>query len=174
METTSGAAQTVAVEFIEASSIFLKNDFLPKLLHCLEAMTDEQIWWRPNEQSNSAGNLVIHLCGNLRQWIVAGLGNSKFLRDRDAEFATRDLVSKAQLIADIRAAVDEVEAVLKSFPASRLLDRVPVQTYQVSALQSVYHVVEHFSYHLGQILYIYKLQTADDPGFYRHLTGRKF
>ena len=172
METSSGAAETVPAEFIEASCVFLKSDFLPKLLHCLDAMSEEQIWWRPNEQSNSVGNLVLHLRGNLKQWIAVPLGGGKFRRDRDAEFATRERVPKSQLIADIQAAVVEVETVLKGFPANQLLVRYPIQVYQTSALQAIYHVVEHFSYHLGQILYIYKLQTADDPGFYRHLSQR--
>jgi len=172
MEATTGGSQTVPAEFIEASCVFLKTDFLPKLLHCLDAMTDDQIWWRPNEQSNSVGNLVLHLRGNVKQWIVVPLGGGKFRRDRNAEFATRDRVPKAQLITDIQQAVDEVDAVLKGFAANQLLVRYPIQTYQTSALQAIYHVVEHFSYHLGQILYIYKLQTAADPGFYRHLSQR--
>ena len=89
----------------------------------------------------------------------------------DAEFATRARVSRAELISAIETAVAEVESVLLNFPTAKLLVQYPVQVYQVSALQAVYHVVEHFSYHLGQILYIYKLQTETDPGFYRHLTG---
>jgi len=172
VETTSGAAQTVQAEFIDVSCVFLKDDFLPKLLHCLNAMSDDQIWWRPNEQSNSVGNLVLHLRGNVKQWIVVPLGGGTFHRDRSAEFATRERVPKSQLIADIEEAVEEVVTVLKSFAPNQLLVRYPIQTYQASALQAIYHVVEHFSYHLGQILYIYKLQTADDPGFYRHLSQR--
>jgi uncharacterized damage-inducible protein DinB len=172
LETTNGSAQTVGDEFVDASRVFLRQDFLPKLLHCLNAMTDDQIWWRPNEQSNSVGNLVLHLCGNLKQWIVASLGGQTFQRERDAEFATRTKVSRAELISAIETAVAEVESVLLNFPTDQLLVQYPVQVYQVSALQAVYHVVEHFSYHLGQILYIYKLQTATDPGFYRQLTGQ--
>jgi uncharacterized damage-inducible protein DinB len=172
VEATTGAAQTVPAEFIEASCTFLKSDFLPKLLHCLNDMSDDQIWWRPNEQSNSVGNLVLHLRGNLKQWIVVPLGGGKFRRDRSAEFATRERLTKAQLIGEIQAVVDEVEAVLQSFAANQLLVRYPIQVYQTSALQAVYHVVEHFSYHLGQILYIYKLQTSKDPGFYRDLNQR--
>ena len=172
METTNGSARTVGEEFVEASRVFLRQDFLPKLLHCLNAMTDDQIWWRPNEQSNSVGNLVLHLRGNLKQWIVASLGGQKFHRERDAEFETRARVPRAELISAIESAVTEVESVLLNLPTAQLLVQYPVQVYQVSALQAVYHVVEHFSYHLGQILYIYKLQTATDPGFYRHLTGQ--
>jgi uncharacterized damage-inducible protein DinB len=172
MEATTGTAQTVPAEFIEASCVFLKADFLPKLLHCLDAMSDDQIWWRPNEQSNSVGNLVLHLRGNIKQWVVVPLGGGKFRRDRNAEFATREPVSRSQLISDIQEAVDEVEKVIRTFAANQLLVRYPIQVYQTSALQAIYHVVEHFSYHLGQILYIYKLQTAKDPGFYRDLSQR--
>jgi uncharacterized damage-inducible protein DinB len=172
LETSNGSAQTVGDEFVDASRVFLRQDFLPKVLHCLNAMTDDQIWWRPNEQSNSVGNLVLHLRGNLKQWVVASLGGQPFQRDRDAEFATRAKVSRAELISNIDTAVAEAESVLLNFPTDQLLVQYPVQVYQVSALRAVYHVVEHFSYHLGQILYIYKLQTATDPGFYRHLTGR--
>jgi hypothetical protein len=118
------------------------------------------------------GNLVLHLRGNLKQWIVGGVGGGRFRRERDKEFTTRERVSKAELIAGIQSTIDEVETVLKGLSTSQLLVRYPIQMYQVSALQAAYHVVEHFSYHLGQILYIYKLQTATDLGFYRHLSGK--
>ncbi len=170
MKTTSGTAKTEAAEFIEASRVFLTNDFLPRLIHCLEQMPDEDIWWRPNERSNSVGNLVLHLCGNVRQWIVATIGGAKFQRDRNAEFSTRDPIPKAELIARIRSAVQEVDDVLEKLPANRLMVHYMVQTYNPTGLHAIYHVVEHFSYHLGQILYVYKLRTGADPGFYRDLS----
>jgi uncharacterized damage-inducible protein DinB len=165
VESTKGSAGTAGDEFMEASRVFLKEDFLPKLVHCLNAMSDDQIWWRPNEQSNSVGNLVLHLQGNVKQWIVSSLGGKNLRRDRDAEFSTRERVSKTALIYGIEAAVAEVESVLLKFPTTQLLDRYSVQVYEVTAMQAIYHVVEHFSYHLGQILYIYKLQSATNTGF---------
>jgi len=172
MEATRVEANTPASEFIEASSVFLVKDFLPKLRHCLDSMSDEQIWWRPNEQSNSVGNLILHLRGNLKQWMGVGLAGEKFRRDREAEFATRGPVSRQELIDGIEAAVAEADAVIKSFDPAQLLVRRLIQAYQTTPLQAIYHVIEHFSYHLGQILYIYKLQTGTDPGFYRHLSKR--
>jgi uncharacterized damage-inducible protein DinB len=169
MVTTSGRASTDAQEFIEASRVFLKDDFLPKLKLCLEDMPEQDVWWRPNEQSNSVGNLILHLCGNLKQWILNSMGGQQFERDRDAEFAERRPRPKAELIAGIEATVNDVCEVLGELPTSRLLERFPVQVYTASRLQATYHVVEHFSYHLGQILYIYKLRTGKDPGFYRQL-----
>ena len=76
MLTTTGKATTEAQEFIEASRVFLKDDFLPKAKLCLEEMSEQDIWWRPNEQSNSVGNLILHLCGNLKQWILNSMGGA--------------------------------------------------------------------------------------------------
>jgi uncharacterized damage-inducible protein DinB len=172
MLTTSGKASSEAEEFIEASRVFLKEDFLPKAKLCLEDMPDEDLWWRPNEQSNSVGNLTLHLCGNMKQWIVNSMGGGRFQRDRDLEFSHRGPVAKGELIADIEKTVLEVERVLGELPQQGLLERIPVQVYTTSRLQAIYHVVEHFSYHLGQILYIYKMRTGKDPGFYKQLASR--
>jgi uncharacterized damage-inducible protein DinB len=169
METTSRTATTSAGEFIEASRIFLKEDYLPKLLHVVERMTDDDLWWRPNEASNSAGNLILHLSGNVRQWIVAAIGGARFDRNRDLEFSERGPVSKAELISKIERAIADADGVIAALEHDSLLRTHTVQKYHVTALQSIYHVVEHFSYHLGQILYIYKLRTASDPEFYEGL-----
>jgi uncharacterized damage-inducible protein DinB len=167
METTTGSAKTPEAEFIEASRTLLRDDYLPKLLHCVERMSDEDLWWRPNDVSNSAGNLILHLCGNVRQWIVASIGGAKIQRDRDSEFTARGPIARAELLANLKHAMDEVDAVLSELDSGRLLNRVKIQKYEVSTLQAVYHVAEHFSYHLGQILYIYKMRSGVDPAFYR-------
>jgi uncharacterized damage-inducible protein DinB len=172
MITTTGAVGAVDVEFIAVARLFLKEDFLPRLLSCLEQMPEEDVWWRPNEASNSAGNLVLHLSGNMRQWIVASIAGEKFERNRDGEFAARGPIAKAELIQTIQATIADVDEVLAGLPADRLTQRHRIQMYDVSGLQAVFHVVEHFSYHLGQILYIYKLRTGVDPGFYRDLSNR--
>ena len=167
METTSGNARTLDAEFIEASRVFLRDDYLPKVLHCVGQMSDADLWWRPNDASNSVGNLILHLCGNLRQWIVSSIGGVDFKRDRNAEFAARGPIPKTELVANLQQAVREVDGVLAKLEAERLLQRLKIQTYDdVSTLQVVYHVVEHFSYHLGQILYVYKMKTGTDPRFY--------
>jgi uncharacterized damage-inducible protein DinB len=167
MEPTSGKARTHAEEFIESSRIFLHDDYVPKLLHCVEQMSEEDLWWRPNEVSNSAGNLILHLCGNLRQWIVSSIGGHEFRRDRDSEFTERGPVPKEQLVASLKQVIGEVDGVFASLNDEQLLRRYKIQKYNVSGLQAVYHVVEHFGYHLGQILYIYKLRTGSDPQFYK-------
>ena len=99
--------------FIARSRYHLAEDFLPKIEHCLEKLSDEQIWWRANEQSNSIGNLVLHLCGNARQWIVCGLGDGTDGRDRDAEFAQREIVPRDELLSLLRRTISDVDATLK-------------------------------------------------------------
>src|SRR5215218_10895045 len=83
--------------FISCASNFLVDDYLPRIERCLENLKDEQIWWRANEESNSIGNLILHLCGNVRQWIVCGLGSAPDLRNRDSEFEQRNVIPREEL-----------------------------------------------------------------------------
>jgi len=86
--------------------------YLPRITDCLEQLSDEEIWWRPNEASNSIGNLVLHICGNMRQWIISGLGGGRDLRERDQEFAERGPVARTDLSAKFRQTVSEAREVL--------------------------------------------------------------
>ncbi len=153
-------------EFIARSRHHLANDFLPKIERCLEQLTDEQIWWRPNEQSNSIGNLILHLCGNARQWIVSGIGGAADARDRDAEFAQRDMISRADLHSLLTRTLSDVDLTLGQYDNNKLLDRQTIQGTDVTALEAIFHVVEHFSMHTGQIILLTKLLTATDLRFY--------
>src|ERR1041385_7229872 len=95
--------------FIARSRYHLAEDFLPKIERCLERLSDEQIWWRANDESNSIGNLVLHLCGNARQWIVCGVGGAQGERDRDAEFAQREVIGRDQLLRLLRTTLADVD-----------------------------------------------------------------
>ena len=159
-------------EFIARSRHHLAQDFLPKIESCLRQLSDEQIWWRPNEQSNSIGNLILHLCGNARQWIVSGLGGEPDARDRTAEFAQRELIPGASLHSLLKRTLSEVDSTLERCDTSKLLDRQTIQGTDVTALEAIFHVVEHFSMHTGQIILLTKLMTATDLRFY-DFEGRK-
>ena len=111
--------------------------------------------------------MILHLCGNLRQWIVSSIGGVAFERDRDREFAERGPIPKSELVQGLKQVVQEVDEVFAAVQQSTLLTRHRIQKYEVTTLQAMYHVIEHFSYHLGQILYIYKLRTGTDPHFYK-------
>ena len=142
------------------------EDYLPKIERCLERLTDEQIWWRPNEESNSIGNLVLHLCGNARQWIVSGVGGEPDHRQRDEEFAQRELVPREQLIGLLRTTLEDVARVLGGLDPATLLERRSIQSSDVDLLEAIFHVTEHFSMHTGQIIMLTKMLTATDLRFY--------
>jgi len=154
-------------EFIARARYHLIDDFLPKIERCLERLSDDQVWWRPNEQSNSIGNLVLHLCGNARQWIVCGVGEAADSRDRNAEFAQRGGIPRAELQLLLKQTLNDVDATLQQYDADRLLESRTIQGSSVSALEAILHVVEHFSMHTGQILMLTKMLTNTDLAFYK-------
>jgi uncharacterized damage-inducible protein DinB len=164
----------VAGVFLELSCATLLDECWPRLRSCVESLTPEQVWWRPNEASNSVGNLLLHLNGNVRQWLVASFSGTDDARDRPAEFAARQGVPAAELLARLEATLQEASAVLARLTDGDLLRTFHIQGYTVTGLYAVYHVVEHFTMHYGQILYVTKLLRGESLGFYRELdkTGR--
>ncbi len=136
---------------------------------CLGKLTADQVWARGSENENAIGNLVLHLCGNVRQWIIAGVGGTADTRQRDQEFAARDDVAVTELAERLRTTVGEAVAVIDGLTGERLAERIEVQKYEMSVLQAIYHVVEHFSGHTGQVIFATKMLTGADLGFHRHL-----
>jgi uncharacterized damage-inducible protein DinB len=137
---------------------------------CLDQLTFEQIWWREASTQNAVGNLVLHLCGNLRQWIISGIGGQPDVRERDKEFSAHDSAQGNELKSALEKTVDEATGVIERLSAEQLLERRTIQGYDKTVFEAIYHVVEHFSHHAGQILYATKLLTRKDLGFYRHLS----
>jgi len=152
--------------FIAQSRYYLAKDYLPKIERSLALLNEEQIWWRSNPQSNSVGNLLLHLSGNVRQWIVVGLGGATDTRDRDAEFAQRNAIPRDELIDRLKQTLHEADETLAALDPERLLEKIRIQGLEVSVLEAILHVVEHFSMHAGQIIYITKLLSASDLHFY--------
>ena|SRR3989442_1321973 len=152
--------------FIQQAREFLREEYLPKIERCLEKLTDEQVWWRSNPESNSIGNLLLHLSGNARQWIVSGLGGEADARVRQAEFDERTTIPRDELLSRLRTTVIAVDETLAVFDPHRLLDKFKIQGTEVTALAAIFHVTEHFSMHAGQVIYITKLLTSSDLHFY--------
>ena len=161
----------ISKAFIDRALDFLLGDYLPKIERCLEKLTDEQIWWRANEESNSIGNLILHLCGNARQWIVSGVGSHPDFRVRDAEFAQREVITRDELLTLLRSTLADVETVLRNVDPSTLLDRRKIQGNDVDILEAIFHVTEHFSMHTGQIIMLTKMLTATGLRFYDFEAG---
>lgn len=152
--------------FIASARAYFTEDYLPKIERSLELLTDEQIWWRANPQSNSIGNLLLHLSGNVRQWIVCGIGEAADNRDRDSEFAQRDTIPREELLGRLKQTLKENDATLAKFDPDELLERYSIQGCDVTALAAIFHVVEHFSMHTGQIIMMAKVFSEVDLGFY--------
>ncbi len=143
--------------------------FMERIEICVDRLSEEQIWARGGENENAVGNLLIHLEGNVRQWIITTLGDDPAPRDRDAEFNARGGHIAAELKARLRRTVERATEVIGAMDEEQLTRMYDVQIYKVSGLDAVYHVVEHFAEHTGQIIYITKMLTHGDLGFYRHL-----
>ena len=148
--------------FIDRSRHYLGEDFLPKIERCLEELSEEDIWWRPNEVSNSIGNLLLHLSGNVRQWIISGIGGAPDLRDRDQEFEQRAPISTERLLERLSATVREADAILAGLDPASLLEQRRIQGFDITVGEAVFHVVEHFATHTGQITLLAKLRLGKD------------
>lgn len=152
--------------FIDRSRAFLGSEYLPRIRGCLEELPPDALWWRPNEASNSVGNLLLHLSGNVRQWIVSGVGGEEDVRERQAEFDAGGGSDAGTLLARLEHTVADADRVLADLDPDRLLEDLVIQGTHTTVLGAIYHVVEHFGMHTGQIAYITKLRTGEDLGFY--------
>jgi hypothetical protein len=159
----------LATIFLGFSRNKLLNQYWPRLKTCVEPMTVEQIWWRPNDASNSIGNLILHLNGNMTQWLVASFNKDEDKRNRPEEFAAQGGLTAAELLKRLGATIAEAEKVLNRFTVEELLAPYVIQGHHVRGLDAVYQVIEHFGLHYGQIAYITKTLEGKDLGFYREL-----
>lgn len=157
--------------FIERSRYYLGLEYPAKIRAALQAIPANRLWERHNAASNSAGNLVLHLTGNVRQWVVAGIGGAPDERNRDAEFAARDGHSAADLLDDLEKVLSEVDAVLARLTADSLGESRRIQGRETSVFSALYHVVEHFAGHTGQIILLAKQYAPGQIRFYDDTNG---
>ena len=160
--------QALAADFLDVSRREIRQR-VGRIESCLAKLESEQIWRRAHEAENSIGNLVLHLCGNVRQWIISGVGGAPDNRQRDAEFAQRDPIPKAELVKRLKETTDEADRVLAGLAAGALIEKRRIQVYDVSVIQAVTHVAVHFAEHTGQIIWATKHMTGEDLGFYSYL-----
>ncbi len=164
-------AARLAAEFLRHADAKL-GEFLEQIRRCVTGLEESELWHRGNAHTNSVGNLVLHLTGNVRQWILGGLGGRGVQRDRTAEFAERGPLPTAAILPPLEAAVAEAQVVIRQLSPTDLLRQYTIQEYEVSGLVAVFHVVEHFSGHTGQIVHITKLLRSVDLARY-DAAGRK-
>jgi uncharacterized damage-inducible protein DinB len=174
LSTSTGSAETSGREALLAAAVaaqcieLLRDTYLPRLQRALAELPPQDLWWRPHARSTSAGHLLLHLQGNIRQWIVSGLGGAEDLRVRDAEFAARatgqtgaDAPDGAALLGALAATVSEACAVIERLDAARLLAPVVIQGIDTNGLGALLHVTEHMSWHTGQVAWIAKLRAGE-------------
>jgi len=162
---------TIETDFLNCAAAKL-TELCGRIETCLGKLTPEQIWMRGTENQNAVGNLVLHLNGNVRQWILSGVGGAPDARVRDQEFAARGGMEPEALGRLLRETVDSAVALIVALPHSRLAERKTIQGDDVTLLKAILHVVEHFSGHTAQIIFITKMLTGEDLGFYSYLSGK--
>ncbi len=161
----------LASRFIERSRHYLAVEYPAKISLAVRAMPADRLWWRPYPSANSAGNLLLHLSGNVRQWIVSGIGQAPDVRHRDAEFSAVDGADVETLLRGLNAACHDADAVLATLTADSLTESRTIQGRETSVFAAVYHVVEHFSGHTGQLILLAKMFTPNAVRFYDDADG---
>lgn len=152
---------TIEREFLDQSILRL-NENTPRIETCLNLLTEDEVWQKPNNSSNSIGNLIVHLCGNITQYIISSLGESKDTRNRDMEFSIDGEFTKAQLFQMLQKTVRKASEIIKLLDISKLMKIHSVQGFELSGIGIIIHVIEHYSYHTGQISFYAKLLKDKD------------
>jgi uncharacterized damage-inducible protein DinB len=152
-------------EFID-QSLYRISENTTKLTACFDELQETEIWKRPNENSNSVGNIILHLCGNIRQYAISSLGNIEDIRERDKEFSADGGYSKSELTKKLITTVEEAKGIIENISSNELFRKRQVQGYYYSGIGIIIHVTEHYSYHTGQIIFWTKLLKNKDLGFY--------
>ena len=155
-------------EFKEHSTYRIERN-TPRIVTCLGQLSEYDVWVRPNESSNSVGNLILHLCGNITQYIISSIGHVPDDRERDTEFLTTGGFTKKELLDKLGATVLEAVRVINEASLEELLRVRSVQGYNYSGIGNIIHVTEHYSYHTGQIAFWTKLLKNKDLGFYANI-----
>ena len=162
MSTEDKLLSTLANEFDRR----VYEEGFARIQKCLTYFSEEEVWHRPNENTVSIANLILHLSGNVRQWICAGLGGQTDIRQRDLEFSATGGYTKQELVTNIEQTIKDAQAVIRQSTVDDLITIKKVQVYEESGMSIVVHVIEHFSYHIGQITYATKAIKNIDTQYY--------
>ncbi len=151
--------------FIESSTHWMDESSL-KISKCLEQLDETDVWRRPNKASNSIGNIMVHLCGNITQYILSALGEQEDKRERDLEFSISGGYTKGELKDMLEKVILSAKEVIRTASEATLLKEYTVQRFNLTGIGIIMHVVEHYSYHTGQIAYWTKIMNNQDLGLY--------
>lgn len=169
MNPSNPLAEEIHEKIMQETRRRLFDESYPRVKKCLSMLTDEEVWYRPNNSSNSIGNLVLHLCGNVRQYIISGIGGQPDSRQRQQEFNEKGPLPIEKLVGMLDEVMKEVSVVLDQVKPKTLVEERRVQGFEENVTSILIHVVEHFSYHTGQITYFVKAHKNTDMGYYAGL-----
>jgi hypothetical protein len=158
------SAQEIATATTNAAAAEL-DSASKKIVHCLKQLTDEQVWWRPAPSMNSIGNLILHLCGNVRQWIIAGIGGAEDTRDRPKEFAERGPIARTELLRKLETTIAEASEKLTEASPADLVENRRIQGFDVTGISAIVQSVTHFQGHVQEIIHLTRSQLGDDYDF---------
>ena len=162
---------SVAENFVARSRYWLTKEYPTKIRRCVDVLPRAVVWARPNQTSNSIGNLLVHLTGNVTEWILGGVGGRSISRFRAGEFAQRDGADGARLLENLEAVLKEADSVLANLTEQDLTRSVVIQDRDTTVLAAVYHVVEHFAMHTRQIITLTKMYAPGKISFYEDAGG---
>jgi uncharacterized damage-inducible protein DinB len=162
---------SVSGNFIARSRYWLTKEYPIKIRRCVDALPRQAVWARPNQNSNSVGNLLVHLTGNVSEWILGGVGGRSITRNRSGEFAQRGGADGAELLANLEAVLHDADTVLANLSEQDLERSIVIQARDTTVLGAVYHVVEHFAMHTGQIIFLTKIYAPNKIHFYEDAGG---
>jgi uncharacterized damage-inducible protein DinB len=155
-------------EFLE-NSLYRMDENTRMVGKCLQELSEDEMWITPNAHSNSIANLILHLCGNITQYAISSLGQKEDLRERDQEFAIKSGFNKAEVFHKLTETVNLAKSTIKNTPVEQFVRKRMVQGFSLSGIGIIVHVVEHYSYHTGQIAFWVKQLKNKDLGFYENI-----
>ncbi len=155
---------TESVTFVRESTRYLRDVYLPRLERALEALPEGDLWWRPHEGVLTVGTILLHLEGNVRQWILSGMGALEDQRERASEFAATSGADGRTLFTRLTETVHAACELIDALDEGALAAPYAIQGYETTGLGAVYHVVEHFSWHTGQAVFIAKARAGAEHG----------
>ncbi len=167
------AAENKLINDFKEQSVYRISLNYPRIEKCLTMLTEEEVWHKPNSSSNSIGNLILHLSGNITQYILSALGGEADNRVRDLEFSSSGVLDKAGLLDRIKDVSEKAMSIISSISEEHLLKNYEVQGYTLTGTAIIIHVTEHYSYHTGQITLLTKLFKDTDTGYYKNMDLNK-
>lgn len=154
----------MADHFLDESARYLAEVYVPRLATALQTLPADDLWWRPHAECISVGTILLHLEGNVRQWILCGVGGAADHRDRDQEFRATSGPDGAALLTTLTRTVEEAARIISRLEPADLSRRLTIQGHDVTLDEAIYHVVEHFSWHTGQAVWIAKARAGAGHG----------